>query len=92
MLAENDKRRGFRESSFDQGFTPKEKLYNRLFTYNYIRLLCEKNLSNKSVSEALGTTQNVTARWRRGHIPSPRLMQKLCNFLGCDYGEFFKRW
>jgi len=60
--------------------------YNKLW-----QLMEEKNITQKDLSLRCSFPPNVITRMRQGEYVSLEMLDKICDFLGCDYGDIITR-
>ena len=61
-------------------------------SYNKLWLLMEKkNITQKELSTRCSFPPNVITRMRQGEYVSLEMLDRICDFLGCDYGDIITR-
>lgn len=61
-------------------------------SYNKLWLLMEnKNIAQKDLSARCSVPPNLITRMRQGEYVSLEMLDKICDFLGCDFGDIITR-
>lgn len=59
--------------------------YNKLW-----KLLIDKNMSASELRKGAGIAPNTMTRMRKNQEVSLALLEKICNYIQCDFGELIE--
>lgn len=62
------------------------------FSYKKLwKLLIDKNMSKTDLKKAIGITPSTLAKLGKNEMVSMRVLDKVCEELGCDIGDIMER-
>ena len=60
-------------------------------SYNGLwKLLIDKNLKKGELQEKIGISSSTMAKMAKGECVSMNVLEKICDELGCDFGDIIK--